>query len=91
MKGSTPAAQLVSFHTRVKELGTLRSDDSDSNENAKKAIPIGLITKTTILLMHHACLYISLLSLHDYGLKMPNLKFYKGSTQVAMKFPLSSF
>ena len=39
--------------------------------------------------VHHACLYISLL--HDYGLKMPHFKFYRGSAQVTMKFPLSSF
>ena len=33
-------------------LRTLRSDDSDGNENVNKAI--GLITKTTILHVHHA-------------------------------------
>ena len=26
--------------------------------------------------MHHAFLYISLLSLHDYDAKMPNFAFY---------------
>ena len=41
-----------------KVLGTLRSDDGDGNEDVKKAI--GLITKTTILHVHHAFLYISL-------------------------------
>ena len=44
-------------------LGTLTSDDSNGNGNSTKAI--GLITKTTILHVHHAFLYISLLSLHD--------------------------
>ena len=39
------------------KLGTLRSDDGDGNGNAIKAI--GLITKTTILHVHHAFLYIS--------------------------------
>ena len=68
-------------------LGTLRSDDSDGNENINKAI--GLITKTTILHVHHAFLYISLPSLQDYDVKMPNLTFYIGSTQVTTKFPLS--
>ena len=65
-------------------IGTLRSDDGDGNEDVKKAI--GLITKTTIL--HHAFLYISLPSIHDYDVKMPNLTFYRGSTQATTKFPL---
>ena len=47
-----------------KVLGTLRSDDGDGNEDVKKAI--GSISKTTILHVHHAFLYISLQSLHDY-------------------------
>ena len=51
-------------------LGTLRSDDGDGNGNTSKAI--GLISKTTILHVHHTFLYISLLSLHDYDVKMPN-------------------
>ena len=51
-------------------LGTLRSDDDDGNGNTTKAI--GLISKTTILHVHHTFLYISLLSLHDYDVKMPN-------------------
>ena len=59
-------------------LGTLRSDDGDGGENVKKAI--GLITKTTILRVHHALLYISLPSLHDYDLKMPNFTLYRGRT-----------
>ena len=47
---------------------TLRSDDGDRNENITKAI--GLITNlTTILLVHHAFLYISLPSLRDYDVK----------------------
>ena len=51
-------------------LGTLRSDDGDGNGDATKAI--GLISKRTILQVHHAFLYISLPSLHDYDVKMPN-------------------
>ena len=31
--------------------------------------------------MHHDFLYISLLSLHDYEVKMPNCKFYGGRKQ----------
>ena len=39
--------------------------------------------------MHHAFLYISLPSLHDYDVKMPNFTMYRGSTQATTKFPLS--
>ena len=31
--------------------------------------------------MYHAFLYISLLSLHDYDMKMPNSMFYGGRKQ----------
>ena len=68
-------------------IGTLRSDDGDGNGNATKAI--GLISKTTILHVHHAFLYISLPSLHDYDVKMPNVTMYGGSTQATTRFPLS--
>ena len=67
--------------------GSLRSDDGDGNGNATKTI--GLISKTTILHVHHAFLYISLPSLHDYDVKMPNFTMYRGSTQATTKFPLS--
>ena len=72
------------FHTL---LGTLRPDNCDGNGNATKEI--GLISKTTILHVHHAFLYISLSSLHDYDVKMPNFTMYRGSTQATTKFPLS--
>ena len=72
----------------VKILGTLRSDDGDGNGNAAKTI--GLISKTTILHVHHAFLYISLPSLHDYDVKMPNYTMYRGRTQTTTKF-LPSF
>ena len=66
---------------------TLRSDDGDRNENVTKAI--GLITKTTTLHVHHAFLHISLPSLHDYDVKMPNFTLYRGRTQATTKFPPS--
>ena len=69
------------------EIGTLRFDNGDVNGNATKAI--GLISQTTILHMHHAFFYISLLSLHDYDAKMPNFTMCRGSTQATMRFPLS--
>ena len=57
-------------------LGSFSNDDGDGNEDVKKAI--GLLRKTTTLHVHHAFLYISLPSLHDYDVKMPNCKFYGG-------------
>ena len=42
-------------------------------DNGKKAI--GLVNKTTSLHVHHAFLYISLLSLHNYDVNKPNFKF----------------
>ena len=48
--------------------------NDDGNENDKKAI--GLLSKTTTLHVHHAFLYISLPSLHDYDVKMPSFTFY---------------
>ena len=45
--------------------------------------------KTTILRVHHAFLYISLPSLHDYDVKMPNFTLYRESTQATTRFPLS--
>ena len=51
------------------QLGTLRSDDGDGNGNAPKAI--SWIGKTTTMHVHHAFLYISSPSLHDYDGKMP--------------------
>ena len=47
---------------------------------------MGLVTKTTILHVHHAFLYISLPSLHDYDVKMPNFMLFKGSKQATTKF-----
>ena len=51
-------------------LGSFSNDDSDGNEDVKKII--GLLRKTTTLHVHHAFLYFSLPSLHDYNVKMPN-------------------
>ena len=60
-------------------LGSFSNDDGDGNQDVKKAI--GSLRKTTTLHMHHAFLYISLLSLHDYDMKIPNCKFYGGRKQ----------
>ena len=42
----------------------LRNYDGDGKENVRKAV--GLMSKTTTLHLHHAFLFISLLSLHNY-------------------------
>ena len=62
------------------KIGTLRS--GDGKENVKKA------SKTT-LHVHHAFLYISLPSLLDYDVKMPNFTFYGGCKQARTKFSYS--
>ena len=56
-------------------IGSLSDDDGDGNENGKKAIGLDLLRKTTTLHVDHAFLYISLPSLHDYDVKMPNFTF----------------
>ena len=51
----------------VNRIGTLRNHEDDCNGNVKKTI--GLLSKTTTLHVHHAFLYISLPSLHNYDVK----------------------
>ena len=41
----------------------------------------------TTLHVHHAFLYISLTSLHDYGLNIPNFTFYGGRKQTTTNGP----
>ena len=57
-------------------LGSLGNDDGEVNENGKEGMD--LISKTTTLHVHHAFLYISLPSLHEYDVKMPNFTFCRG-------------
>ena len=59
--------------------------EATSSENVKK----GLISKTTTLHVHHAFLYISLPSPHDYGVKIPNFTFYGGRKQATTNFSFS--
>ena len=47
------------------------------------------MTKTTTLHMHHAFLYISLPSHHDYDVKMPIFTFYGERKQATTKFSFS--
>ena len=51
-------------------IGSLRNDHGDSNENGDKAI--GLDKQTNNFARASRFLYISLPSLHDYDVKMPN-------------------
>ena len=77
---------LLMFQSKL-TIGTLRSNDPDGNENIEKTI--GLISKTTTLHVHHACLYISSLFFHDYDVNMPNFAFYGGRKQATTKLCLS--
>ena len=72
-------AQMIHPSLDLVLLGSFSNDDGDSSEDAKKAI--GLLRKTTSLHVHHAFLYISLPSLHDYDVKKANCKFYGGRKQ----------
>ena len=47
---------------------------------------MGLLSKITTLHVHHAFLYISLLSLHDYDMKMPYFTLYGGRKQATTNF-----
>ena len=47
---------------------------------------IALICTTTTLHVHHPFFYISLPSLHDYDVQMPNFMFYGGRKQAMTKF-----
>ena len=53
--------------------GRLSNDDSGGEEKDKKAIALDLQNKT--LHVHHAFLYISLPSLHNYDVKLPSFSF----------------
>ena len=55
--------------------GALRSMQRRRRQWERKKKPIGLI-KTTTLQVHHAFLYISLPSQHDYHVTMPSFMFY---------------
>ena len=69
------------------QVGNLRSNNADDNENVKETI--GLISKTTTSHVHHTSLYISFPFLHDYDLKMPHFAFHRGRKQATTKFYFS--
>ena len=74
------------FASARKAVGSFSNDDGDGNQDVKKAM--GLLRKTTTLHVHHAFLYISLPSLHDYDVKMPNCKFHGGRKQATTNLSL---
>ena len=84
---SPPPISFLMVRPLVYVIETLRSNDADDNENAKKTI--GLISKTTTSHVHHTFLYISFPFLHDYDVKMPNFAFYGGRKQATTKFYFS--
>ena len=67
-------------HYDIRDLTKLRR-----RRQLQKAI--GLVSKTTILHEHHAFLYISLPSLHDYDVKWPN--FFEDRNGKAIKSAIS--
>ena len=67
--------------------GSFSNDDGDGSENIKKAI--GLISKTTTLHVH-AFFYISLPSLHKYGVIIPYFTFCGERKQATKNFFFSS-
>ena len=76
--------QIVTSLRVVSLVGSLRKDNEEGNENGKKAI--GLDKQTTTLHVHHAFLYISLPSLHDFNAKLPKFTFGPGREQKTTTF-----
>ena len=81
------SAQARKLSVRKMSVGSFSNDNSDSNENVKKAI--GLSSRTTSLHVHHTFLYIFLPLLHDYDMKMPIFTFYGGRKEATTKFSFS--
>ena len=67
-------------------LGSFSNDDGDGNGNENAKIAMGLLSKTTTFHVRHAFLYISLPSLHDYHMKMPDFTLYGGRNQATTNF-----
>ena len=61
---------------KIETLGSFSNDNGDGNEDGN----------TTTLRVHDTFLYISLPSLHDYDVKMPNFTFCGERKQVTTNF-----
>ena len=59
-------------------IASLSNDDGDGDGNGNGKYVIGWISEKTTLHVHHPFLYISLPSLHDYNVKVPNFTFCGG-------------
>ena len=69
-------------------IGTLRSNDADGTTRTSKKT-IGFMSKTTTLHVYHTYLYISVPSLHDYDVKIPNFGRYAERKQATTKWAIS--
>ena len=69
-------------HWKLK--GSLGNDDGDGNENGKKEI--GSDKQNNNFAHASRFLYISLPSLHDYNVKLPNFTFCRGREQKTTTF-----
>ena len=65
-------------------LVSLRNHDGDGNEYSKKEIDLD--KQNNNFALHHAFLYISLPSLHDYDVKLPHFWFCRGREQTDNNF-----
>ena len=79
-----PRFLILSSQPPCDTIGSFSNYNGDGTENVKKAI--GLISKTTTLHVQDTFWYISLPSLHDYDVKIPNLTFYGGRKQATTNF-----
>ena len=86
--GYATKVMLTWLVTSVKVIGSFSNNGDDENE--KRAM--GLLSKTTTLHMHHTFLYVSLPSLHDHHVKLPNFMLCEGHKQVTtiVSFSLST-
>ena len=80
-RGLTQTKQTTALSQYQGALATTTATAARTSQKHAK----GLISKTTTLHMHvhHAFLYISLLSLKDYGVKIPNFTFYGERTMTS--------
>ena len=85
--GYATKVMLTWLVSSVKVIGSFSNDGGDGNENEKRAM--GLLSKTTTLHMHLTFLYISLPSLHDYHMKLPNFTLCEGRKQATTVFSFS--
>jgi len=69
-------------------VGSLRNDDDDDggNENGKKSNKFNLDKQNNNFARASRFFYISLPSLHDFNVKLPNFTFCRGREQKTITF-----